>query len=253
MPCSSIAALAQSAEDPNILVAGCGITSSGGGVTTELMGIMISKDGAHTWMMTNFPFGHSISSLVVWGSGTSISILAGIDNFQDIDGNTPPYSSYAGGGVMKSTNGGTSWTQINTSLMPIQRFICFSIVRDNGNGVLYIGGALMSNDGTSLVKVFVSSNNGDTWIDRSNIVNQCASTTDYSTAKILLSIHSNGATHKIYIGVFYPAPDCYSFAQSLNAGITWTNLPQPITEESDSSFTTTLGSQGSTHFAILGK
>lgn len=99
--------------------------------------LFISLGFSQTYTALNGPYGGSPRKIIDGGAGTLFSIVQS-------------------NGVLKSTNGGATWTASNTGLTNL---FVNDLIRDSGTGKLY---ALTSS------QVFTSTDNGANWVLAAN-------------------------------------------------------------------------------------
>ena len=247
MPCLSMSSISGSADDANVVIAGCGFQSNSAFRGGEPMGAMLSTDAGTTWAMTSFPPGYWISSVLAAGPPSTAVLLVSAKSAStpvSVTGSssTNPYNvpSTASGGIWRSTDAGASFSSVFST--PVNR-----MVRHPTTSTTIYATTL---DKTA--PLIVSTDGGATWTTpaaQPNIASVCAGVLVRNPQ---VTINSVGGVTTIVAG-FYVADDtsdtnpCYALFYSRDSGASWTpinNLPAPTNGLG-------LGSQGVTNFAIL--
>jgi len=242
LPCTSISALTISREDPNVLAAGCGTSSSLTRHWQDWAGVWVTVDGGETWKKTNFPPGYSISSLLILNETL---IVASSEVWSDL------LALEIGGGLWVSADFGNNFT----TPVPTDEAI-YQLAYDAITHTIYAVGSKFPN----ISSVFTSGDGGLTWNDWTVAIEtnrKCDASVAY-VRNAVVSVHRNYGSI-VYAAYFYDFPICYDFFVSYDLGKTWISLGQPLTNEVlpnvtnpfDLLFMTTLGPAGALYFDLL--
>ncbi len=149
LPSLAVSTMVISASDPNTMYVGTGESFAGlSGARGD--GVFKSMDGGLTWSQltstaSNNDF-QNVNRIIVHPTDPDILLVC--------TSNDPNFSSF-NSGILKSTDGGTSWVRVFTGSRRVQQLVASP---DSFN-VLY---ATLNNGG-----VFKSTNQGDTWFSSS--------------------------------------------------------------------------------------
>lgn len=235
----SIGALAMDPTNSNRLVAGIGRYSSFASIGGARDGLLITSDGGDNWTQLRDPLlvGRNFSGVTVRGN----TILASANFFAP------------GGGLYRSTDGGTSWSFMSGS-NGLSAGGISDLVSDPSNPSRYY--AFVSGVG-----VFRSNDAGATWTNIS--VNDPAANGVQGTITSAFNINGEmavGANGRLYVGVILsfapPTGRQLRYIGYTDDGTTWTRMDLPQTLEFGNTPqginpVTNGGGQAEIHFSIV--
>ena len=253
--CTSIAALAQDADAPQRLVAGCGylVSSSGFGNLNELNGLMQSLDAGLTWQPLNaFPSDLGIASIAL--RAPSIIIVA--VKLEVFGFGSLPTSTQRG--VWRSSDGGASWNKCALPGVAVDeataRSSALRLVADpNDSSFLVVA---------TPAGAFVSRDAGASFVAASNGLPVALNTSTVSRAdNAVIAIASRSAlvggplARVIWLGFaacpIFGASCAFAIYRSVDDGASWQSMSEPGTiEASQGGKFFGLGNQGNIHFAM---
>jgi photosystem II stability/assembly factor-like uncharacterized protein len=206
-----INAVAADPTNPNVIYIGA-----------SLGGVWKTTDGGNTWTpLTDNQASLSVGALALAPSNTNI-IYAGTGD------TTYSGNAYYGRGVLKSTDGGATWTLLANNLFD-RRAISRIVVDPSNPAVVYLAtGAGVVNGLGGNVGVWKSTDGGTTWTDLTSSLANINSNEDlFST----LLLDPGDSTHQtLYTAVCSPAGQYFGFStgagvyKTTNGGKTWTLL-----------------------------
>jgi hypothetical protein len=253
--CTSIAALAQDADAPQRLVAGCGLASSWLSQFDELNGLVQSLDAGLTWQpLSAFPRDLGVASIAL----RAPSVITVAVKLQVLYGTQPAPASKQRG-VWRSADGGASWAKIALPGVAIDdttaRSAALRLAADpNDSSFLVVATA---------AGAFVSRDAGATFVAASSGLLVTVNTSTVSRAdNAVIAIASRTAagggplTRVIWLG-FAACPDfgadgcAFAIYRSIDDGASWVSMTEPGTiEPSRGGKFFGLGDQGFIHFAM---
>ena len=220
---SSISSLALSPVDSNVIYAGTGSTSSLSFDGSPGIGLAKSTDGGATWAVlaaATFAGKRIVSVAPTTLSGGQVVLAATL---------------FDGGGLYRSTNGGSSFTQISGAIgSGLPAGGVSSIVGDPGDPNRFYAGVPSNFATLASSGIYRSVDGGLTWARVNGPV---------SSLRILLSV-SAVATNPAYAMVISTAGKLGSALRSGDLGTTWTDLGAPPIDMFP-------GSQGFVHGSIV--
>ena len=197
-------AIAVAPSNPSIIYAGTGEANYSDSLYGR--GVLKSTDGGATWtLLGNSVFDRKeISRIVVDPANANIVYVAtsgGADN------------GLGGGmGVWKSTDGGTTWTDITTAISTVD-YVSDLVMDPTNDLVLYAGFGF--GGGYSSNGVYKTTNGGSTWTLLSGLPSGT------SAGRVAIAISSNGQT--LYADWSSSTTNgLLGLYQSINAGASWT-------------------------------
>lgn len=217
---SSIASLAVSPANSNVIYAGTGSTSSLGFDGSPGIGLAKSSDGGATWSVlaaATFTGKRIVAVVPTTLAGGQVVLVATL---------------FDGGGVFRSTDGGTSFTRISGG-SGLPNGGVSSIAADPGDPNRYYAGVPTANLVSGTAGIYRSVDGGATWA----LVNAPP-----ASSRILLSV-SAAAPNPVYAMVISSAGKLGSALRSGDQGTTWSNLGAPLIDMYP-------GSQGDIHGAV---
>jgi hypothetical protein len=227
LPALSINSIAISPLNTSTIFAGTGSTSSNGFEGSPGFGVIRSTDGGATWSILAGPTftGRRINSIVP--TGLTTGGLAG----QVVLAAT----LFDGGGVYRSTNGGTSFTRISGAA-GLPNAGVSSLVPDPTNSARLYAGAPAEFGAGAAAGVFRSDNAGVSWTAVNTGLTGLA-----TSRRILLAV--SRTTGVVYAMVINTAGKLSGVFRSANGGATWAAMGVPSPDIFP-------GSQGRIHGAI---
>jgi hypothetical protein len=244
LPFLDINSLAISPVNPNEIFAGAGDTSADAFLGGPSFGVARSLDGGKDWQVLGSDVlgGQSIRSIVPTTLDGGRVVLAGSWFAGHTIGNPV---LLPGGGVYRSRDGGTTWTQLSGAPgtgLPAESVT--DLVADPGNpNRFYAAVEPFAFAHTGKEGVYRSDDGGQTWTQENNGL------AGLDTAgRILLAVHSSAAGNAVYAmvndiigGPFGTLSGVY---RSTDQGGHWTSLGKPPIEIYQNA-------QGGTHGAIV--
>lgn len=241
--CSSIGALAYDAATTRIL-AGCSNPSNYQRISSEMGGVMLSKDGGSSWSMVGLS-GYSISDVLFTSStGLLASVRAEYVGYYSI-------SNSRNRGIWSSSNNGGAWSKIampdigsdidsQTSKSAIYRMVAD---KNDANFIVAVSslGVYITTTGGASTSAWSLKNSGlalssDVMFSCTNAVASVVST-------------NSGAQRTIWIG--YTSGSSYAIYWSTDNGTTFTAFSNPPGTMEGGVFQG-LGSQGDPNFSLAG-
>jgi photosystem II stability/assembly factor-like uncharacterized protein len=154
----SMGAIALAPGNPNVIYAGTGEANNAG--SSYGRGILVSTDGGASWTLTgNSVFDRlAISQIAVDPTDPNTAYAA----VSDFDKNGRPFAG--GTGIYKTTNGGTTWTNLTSSIDTFDPYSAVVIDPNNHNTVYMAIGDVFGNPyGTGGNGVYKSTDGGTSW------------------------------------------------------------------------------------------
>ena len=179
-------------------------------------GIWKTTDGGTSWRsLTDMQPSLAIGSIAIDPfNHSTVYVGTGEENFSG--------DSYFGAGILKSTNGGASWTQIQGPFVAGQAYIG-SIAIQPGNSSVILVAVEMNSDKTNpdLTDVYRTDDGGQTW---SSVLHD--STEAFKAGTAVLFDPSNGnIAYAAVSGPFNSCSGCISGVyKSLDGGKTWARI-----------------------------
>src|SRR5579883_1277973 len=215
----SMGAIAIAPSNTNVLYAGTGEANNSAD-SNYGEGILVSTNGGTSWTLEN-PSGMfnglTVSKIAVDPNNANTAYAA----VGDVGANQ---AYITGGGVYKTTNGGSTWTNITTSIISNNSpypdyYDSFTDVAINpSNGDLYTAVGALFGDAKS--GIYESTNGGSSW----TLLNGFANGTSVGRIQFALS-PANASV--IYAVASDTSGNVLEAGVSTNGGSTWTNLNAP--------------------------
>jgi hypothetical protein len=223
LPYLDINSLAVSPINPNVIYAGPGPTSSLGFRGAQGFGVARSLDGGAHWQVlgANVLAGQAIRSIVPTTlNGGQVVLAASLYR-----GNRSLVAPLApGGGVYRSTDGGSTWTQLSGAPgtgLPAEGVS--DLVADPGNPERFYAGVSDFTFGTTGNEgVYRSDDGGQTWAP----VNTGLTGLNKSM-RILLAVHNSAAGNAVYASVISQDGKLGGVFRSADQGNHWGKLGTP--------------------------
>ena len=218
MPSQSISALAFDSADANsnTIYAGVGRNSSLGRIGNQRIGLMRSINAGQNWQVVDgggVLQGKNISGVYANGNTIVVSV------------NVADNSTYANIGIFRSTNGGTSFTQISTGASTgLPGGVSYDLVAEPLNSsVLYTSVVFSPTAGGN--GVYKSSNAGANWTKVSTPAMDALIVANTSNLEM-----AAGRNNEVYAGIINAGALAGLF-RSPDNGLTWASMDLPQTNE----------------------
>lgn len=220
------------------LVAGIGRFSSFGRRGGSRIGLLRTSDGGASWTPLDGGLaGKNISGVAARGSTLVVSV------------NSADVNSLANLGIWRSTNGGTTFTQVSAAGgagSGIARGVNFDLAGDpTSNSTLYTSVSSANEDGGTN-GIYKSTDTGATWtkVSDATMDSQMSDTLTFTNAEIAV-----GQSGEIYVAICVSGRLSGVF-RSGNGGTSWTSLGVPTTIEDGFPIGIHPGGQASIHLSI---
>ncbi|MDA8017156.1 MAG: RTX toxin [Thermoanaerobaculia bacterium] len=221
------------------LVAGVGRYSSLGRRGGARTGLLRTTDGGASWTPLDGGLaGKNISGVAARGSTLVVSV------------NTADSFTFDMIGIWRSTNGGSTFTQVSTiggAGSGIARGVNFDLVGDpNSNSTLYTSVSFAESDG-GVNGIYKSTDTGATWIKVSDaaIDAEMADSSALTNAEIAV-----GTSDNVYVAIANSGR-LSSVFRSGNGGASWSSMGVPTTIEDGFPIGIHPGGQASIHLSIV--
>jgi hypothetical protein len=252
----SIGALSFDLSDPtfNTVYAGIGQYSSFGRLGNTRIGLIRTTDGGQNWQVVNgggVLQGKNISGIFANGSTVVVSVnVADAFTFSNI-------------GIFRSTNGGTSFTQISTgngAATGLPGGVSYDLVFDPITPTTLYTSTVFSDSVGGVNGVYKSTNSGANWTKVSTPAMDALITNNTSNLELAV-----GRSNEVYAAIINSGAFAGLF-RSPNGGGSWTQMDSPRTNENGTDVglnpsggkgpsngvpEDVAGGQGAIHFSIV--